>query len=184
MKILLKMTAVALVVMFGTTAWADFVPGAPDGLDPFQLHLYENADGMGISHYTLVENVVSGFVVLLDPGQDPYGADRWDPAVWCDVLEFTSDTHRDVYLYSDGYANWDTMVMQVQADGGAGDPYSTAVFFLTSTGNPTLWQPGAAYPYGNEYYIHCNCVVIPAPAAVLLSAFGLGIVGSIKRRFT
>jgi hypothetical protein len=62
------------------------------------------------------------------------------------------------------------------------DPYTNAVYFIVWNGNPTLWQPGQPYPSGNEYYVHCNCVVIPAPAAVLLSAFGLGMVGWAKRR--
>lgn len=109
---------IAVASLCVSSAKATIDPGAPQGMDPFQITLLDDSYGEpAIEHWTtqLPETVQAGYLVLLENGLGGQGMDNWS-----DVLVFYNGPGVNpivpftgfVDLYSDDSLNWTDSYIQ------------------------------------------------------------------------
>jgi hypothetical protein len=175
MRVSKKIIALHVAAWIGLTlcqsVLAGNTPGTPAGLDPFTLDLYETVDNSPTGTpseigpvITLQEDVVPGFVVLLEQPESVAGRDVEN---WSDLLFFTS---RTVQLFSDPSFEGRYDLDDVLANNNA---------FIQETAPPTI------YDVGNVYRIWSDAPE-SAPdggATALLLGMGLLAIGRVRRMF-
>jgi hypothetical protein len=188
-RIMLPVSVLMLgACLLPSTTWADPLPGAPMGIDPFSASIDENGlatiNGQfvtvnfvnGVPTVTLPEQVAAGDVILLDPAGLP-----GSQPVTSDILRFPdlgNGIATTMQLFSDNGDGVDNV-------GDLGLPSVLVSNLVTISEDPseiTLYRAQSDGGF-NMYHIYSDAPLVPEPGSLsLLAAGGLPLLGFLRRR--